>query len=68
MNNLIKIILAASLLLCLLNMPYRYYQYVRIISCITFGFLAYKATEEENNNEIFIFFVLALLFQPFLKI
>jgi hypothetical protein len=68
MNNLIKIVLAILLSLCLADMPYGYYQFVRLISSVAFAYLAYLAIEEGKKNEIFIYIVLALLFQPFMKI
>jgi len=68
MNNLIKIVLAILLFLCLANMPYGYYQFVRFASCIVFGYLAYLSNEEKLNNQTIIYVVLALLFQPFIKI
>ena len=49
-------------------MPYGYYQFVRFASCIVFGYLAYLSNEEKLNNQTIIYVVLALLFQPFIKI
>ena len=63
-----KIILAILLFLCLADMPYGYYQFVRFSSCIAFGYLAYVSNEEKNNNQAIIYVVLAILFQPFIKI
>ena len=68
MIKYIKIFLALILLLCLANLPYGYYQFVRFISLIGFGFLAIKAHEEGNKTELFIYISLAILFQPFFKI
>ena len=67
-ENLIKIGLAILLLLCLLNMPYGFYQLVRYISLIGFSILAYNANQKEEKTEQVVFIVLALLFQPFFKI
>ena len=67
-NNIIKIILAILLFLCLLNMPYGYYQFVRFASMIGFAYLAYSANEQNYKNEVFIYISLAILFQPFIKI
>ena len=66
--NKIKIILAILLFLCLLNMPYGYYQLVRFVSTFCFFYFAYLANEQKNKNEVFIFIALAILFQPFMKI
>lgn len=61
--NLIKILLALLLFGCLLNMPYGYFQIVRFLMLIGMGYLF--VTEEENK---IIYLILALLFQPFIKI
>ena len=66
--NTIKIILAIMLLICLLNMPYGYYQFVRLISFFGFGDLAYIKSEQGFKNEMILFGFLAILFQPFIKI
>lgn len=63
-----KILLAALLLLCLINMPYGYYQFVRFTAMVGFAYLAYSANEQSNRNEMFIYFALAILFQPFFTI
>ena len=68
MTSIIKIILAVLLLLCLADMPYGYYQFVRFVSMAAFVYLAYTANEEGKQTEAIIFGVLALLFQPFFKI
>ena len=65
---LIKIILAILLFLCLADMPYGYYQFVRFSSCIAFVYIAYISNEEKLTNQAIIYVVLALLFQPFIKI
>ena len=67
-NNLLKVILSILLFLCLLDMPYGYYQFVRFTAMIGFAYFAYLANNQNNKNEIFIYFGLALLFQPFVKI
>jgi len=67
-GTIIKIALAILLFLCLLDMPYGYYQFVRFAALIGFGILAYKANEESKNTEMVIYGGLALLFQPFFKI
>lgn len=64
----IKLVLAILLLLCLLDMPYGFYQFVRFVALIGFGILAYKANQEERQTEIIVYGALALLFQPFFKI
>ena len=68
LTNLIKTTLAILLLQCLLNMPYGYYQLVRFLALVGFGFLAYQAHEQDNLSATFIYVALALLFQPFFKV
>ncbi|SFN61378.1 hypothetical protein SAMN04487989_10225 [Bizionia echini] len=68
MNRVLKIVLAILLFLCLLDMPYGFYQFVRFISLIGFGIMAYQANGENKNTEMIIYGALALLFQPFFKI
>ena len=67
-ETIIKIVLVIVLFLCLLNMPYGFYQLVRFMALIGFGILAYKAKEQNKNTEMIIYGGLALLFQPFFKI
>lgn len=68
MVRVIKIAMAILMFLCLLDMPYGFYQFVRFVALIGFGILAYKANEENRNTEMIIYGGLALLFQPFFKI
>lgn len=68
MSNTIKIIFSVLLFLCLLDMPYGYYQFVRFVAFIGFIILAFKANKQGNDLEILIYGGLALLFQPFIKI
>lgn len=64
--NLIKITLCILLLLCLLDMPYGFYQLVRFVTLVGFSVLTYQY--RENQLMMMIFISLALLFQPFFKI
>lgn len=68
MINLVKIILSILLLLCLFNMPYGFYQFVRFTSMAAFAYLVFSANEQNKKNEVFIYIALAILFQPFVKI
>jgi hypothetical protein len=67
-ETIIKIVLAIVLFLCLLDMPYGFYQLVRFMALIGFGILAYKANEQNKNTEMIVYGGLTLLFQPFFKI
>ena len=66
----IKLILSILLLLCLLHMPYGYYQTVRFIAMMGFVLLAYYNYRENKtaNVAVIIYVALAVLFQPFAKI
>ena len=64
-TKILSIILIPVLLLCLLPMPYVYYQLVRVISTIMFSYIAYQ---ERSSQIMLIFIGLAILFQPFEKI
>lgn len=68
MDRTIKIVLAILFFLCLVDMPYGYYQFVRFAGLIGFAILAYQAHEQSRQTERIIYSGLALLFQPFFKI
>jgi hypothetical protein len=68
MERTIKILLAILFFLCLADMPYGYYQFVRFAGLIGFAILAYQANEQGRQTEMIIYGSLALLFQPFFKI
>ena len=68
MSNAIKIILAILFFLCLADMPYGFYQFVRLAGLFGFAILAYQAYEQGRQTEMIIYGGLALLFQPFFKI
>ena len=69
-NNGIKLILAILFMLCLLQMPYGYFQAARFIGMLGFALLAnydYQKNQTVNSGVI-IYIAWALLFQPFLKV
>ena len=68
MERTIKILLAILFFLCLADMPYGFYQFVRFVGLIGFAILAYQANEQDRQTEMIIYGGLALLFQPFFKI
>ena len=68
MTIVIKITLALLFFICLFDMPYGYYQFVRFAGLIGFVILAYQAHEQGRQTEMFIYGGLALLFQPLFKI
>lgn len=66
--KIIKVVLAILFFVCLADMPYGYYQFVRFVGLIGFAILAYRANKLGKKIEMIIFAALALLFQPFFKI
>ena len=68
MNNPIKIILALLFFICLADMPYGYYQLVRFVALVGFAYLAYIAHLGGKQNDMIVYAVLVLMFQPFFKI
>ena len=68
MEKAIKIVLAILFFLCLLEMPYGFYQIVRFAALVGFAILAYQANQQGRQAEMIIYAGLALLFQPFFKI
>jgi hypothetical protein len=67
-QGIIKIILSILFLVCLLDMPYGYYQFARFAGLLGFSLLAYFSYQETRNVEVIVYIALALLFQPFVKV
>jgi hypothetical protein len=67
-ETVIKVTLAVLFFLCLLDMPYGYYQFVRFLALIGFSILAYKGYEKQENTMTVVYVGLAILFQPLFKI
>ncbi len=67
-ENLIKIVLATLLLVCLFQMPFGYYQLVRFVAVVGFGILAYYEYERKNIPVVIVFIGLMVLFQPLASI
>lgn len=61
-----QIAFATLLLICLLDMPYGYYEFVRFAGMVVFGVLAY--TERKNKAWMVFWGASALLINPFIKI
>jgi len=68
MNTAIKVFLSVLFFLCLLDMPYGYFQIVRFAALVGFVILAYNANEQGHKREVIIYVCLAILFQPLIKI
>ena len=67
-SKTIKIILAVLFFLCLIDMPYGFFQFVRFLASVGFGILALQAHKEGKQTEMIIYIAMAILFQPLLKI
>lgn len=65
---IIKLLLAALLLFCLLDMPYGYFQLVRFVGMTGFIILAYIDREKEDKTITIIWICSAVLINPFIKI
>jgi hypothetical protein len=68
MDKVVKIILAILFFICLAELPYGFYQFVRFAALVGFVILAYKANDKENKTEMIIYICLSVLFQPLIKI
>jgi hypothetical protein len=68
MEKIVKIGLAVLLFICLLDMPYGYYQFVRVAATSVFVLFAIQSYNLKSNAMILIYVILAILFQPFEKI
>lgn len=68
MEKYIKISLAILFLLCLANMPYAYFQFVRFLGMIGFGLLAFQEREKDNNVFFLFWLFSAILINPIFKI
>jgi hypothetical protein len=66
--KIIKLVLSVLFFICLADMPYGYYEFVRFAGLVGFAILAYQANEQGKQKEVVLFGALALLFQPFFKI
>ena len=64
--KLLKLGLAALSLLCILDMPYGYYQLYRFLALGVFLYLAYE--EQDKKEWMIVWLMSALLVQPIFKI
>ncbi|GGB08066.1 DUF6804 family protein [Puia dinghuensis] len=64
----IKLLLSVLFFVCLAKMPYGFYQIVPFFALAGFTLLAIEAYKKGSEIGRITFIMLALLFQPFLKI
>lgn len=64
----IKIITALLFLICLLDMPYGYYQFVRFWGMAVFIWLFYVDRHKANKTYYYLWMVSAVLINPIVKI
>jgi len=63
-----KLLITIALLICLLDMPYGYYQLVRFLSMIFFGILAISYYNEKQSGWMYFYGASAILLNPIIKI
>ena len=68
MKIVIKLIIAVLLLGCLAKMPYGYYQFIRIATCIGLGWLAFEKFKGKINIVGLLCLGAAILLNPIFKI
>lgn len=62
--NILRIGMIVLLLLCVFDMPYGYFQFLRIAAFVVFGLLAWEYRESEQKLFFALYLVGALLFNP----
>lgn len=67
-NTIIKIVLAVLFLVCLLDMPFGYYQLIRFLGMIGFGLFAFRAYSRKDNTYFIIWLASVILINPLFKI
>lgn len=64
----IWLVMAIMFLICLLDMPYGYYQLLRFVAMVVFCINSFVYGSRQNNILMIIMGILALLFQPLFPI
>ena len=63
-----RIILITMLLVALIDMPYSYYEVLRVVAFVVFGYLVYFEYQYKHHTLALIFAVAVVLFNPISKI
>ena len=66
--HIASLVLAAMMLLAIVPWPYGYYVLVRFAAMVVFGYMAFTFYNERRVEYAIVAGVLALLFQPFVKV
>ena len=66
--TIFKIILILLFLLCWLDMPYTYFQFVRSIGMIGFAIIAYDEKQKGNDKMVILWGLSALIINPIIKV
>ncbi len=67
-KNILKFLLAIAFLLCLLRMPFSYYQIIRLLGMFGFIYFAYLDNKEKIKLTPLIFVIAAIVINPIVKI
>lgn len=67
-TTIVKGIIAALLLLCLIDADYGFYQAMRTLISFGFAFLTYNYYKSGDKTNAIIFLCLLVVFQPLMKI
>lgn len=68
LKEIVSIVLAVVLLLCMLPLPYGAFVLVRLLTTIICGYLAYDFYQKGDTVRCVVAAVVAIVFQPFAKI
>lgn len=67
-SKVLIIVLIPLLLLCLLDMPYGYFMLVRWSTMLILGYVGWKLYTSNKVEFAYLFFGIAILFNPIIKI
>lgn len=67
-KTLVKLVLISLFLICLLDMPYGYFQLVRFLGMTGFAWLAYQDKDKADKTLLIVWIASALLINPFIKV
>jgi hypothetical protein len=67
-KNVYKILLASAFLVCLIKMPYWYYQLIRILGMVGFIYFTYLDSRDKFKVTPQLFVIAAIIINPIIKI